>query len=146
MKKFIFTLDKVLNLKKQLLDVMTNELIMLNVELKQIEEEIENLNKLYAERDAQMVEELKAGVSPEKIMSYKNFFKSLYLNQNGLSKKKSDCENRIYNKKEELIQLKSEISGYEKLKEKQKSEYQKALQKMDELLIEEFVNKSTIAQ
>jgi hypothetical protein len=59
--------------------------------------------------------------------------------------RKEEVERKISIKKEEIIKLKIDISGLDKLKEKQKEEYDKHLQKQQELEVEEYINQTCTA-
>ncbi len=146
MKKFTFSLEKVLNVKQQMLDVKKNEILQLQHKVKEIEEEEENIKLEFQEYDKQMRTELENGTSPQKIMTYKNYFNSLMRREKELAKQKQQVKLIIEEKQSELVALKSEISGLEKLEENQRGEYEKLLKKSQERDIEEYVNQKSAAQ
>lgn len=142
MKKFVFSLEKVLGLKNQMLDVLINEQIQLQNQLKLIEQEIEDLKSIQNQCNEELIELLSTGICSQQIMSYKIYFSSLGQQIVAAMKRRNIWEDAVKRKKDELITMKSEISGYEKLKEKQKETYRVANQKAQELVIEEFVSQS----
>lgn len=145
MTKFVFSLEKVLNLKQQLLDVQVNEMMQLQDRLKLIVAEIEQLNERFQKYNRELNEQLKTGIEPQKVMAYKMYFHDINQKTNACNQRKEEVEAQITRKKEEMIALKTDISGLEKLKEKQREEYNFSLQKQQELEVEEFVNRTSAA-
>lgn len=145
MKKFVFSLEKVLNLKQQLLDVEINEMALLQEKLEQILGEIRQLNAAFQKYNKELNEEMSIGIGPREVMVYKMYFHEITQKTNGCAKRKKGVEEEIALKKEELIALKTDISGLEKLREKQRAEYEALLHKQQELEVEEYVNRNCSA-
>ena len=146
MKKFVFSLEKVLNVKQQMLEVKKNEILQLQMKIKEIENEEDNIKLEFNEYDKQMKGELEKGTSPQNVMTYKVYFNSLIRREKELAKEKERYKEIIMQHQEELVKLKSEISGLEKLKEKQRAEYDKLVRKTQERDIEEYINQISAAQ
>lgn len=140
MKKFIFSLEKVLGFKQQTLDVKKNELSAMQSKLHELEQEIDDLNRKFTLYNQQMVEAMKEGLSASDISVYKMYFNVLNKKIKKLIEEKSTVLDLISHKKDEIVQVNSEISGFEKLRDKQFAEYMKQVQKSQELAIEEFVS------
>ncbi|HHV31923.1 MAG: flagellar export protein FliJ [Ruminococcaceae bacterium] len=140
MKKFIFSLEKVLGFKQQTLDVKKNELSAMQSKLHELEQEIDDLNRKFTLYNQQMVEAMKEGLSASDISVYKMYFNVLNKKIKKLIEEKSMVLDLISHKKDEIVQVNSEISGFEKLRDKQFAEYMKQVQKSQELAIEEFVS------
>lgn len=140
MKKFVFSLEKVLDFKKQMLDVKKNELATMMMQLHEIEQKIEELNRDFAVSNQKMIFEMQQGLTPKDIEIYKVYFNSVNQNIKKLTLQKMQQLNLIELKKQEIVELNSDISGLEKLKDKQLQLYFKAAQKAEELAIEEFVS------
>jgi len=140
MKKFVFSLEKVLNFKKQTLDVKKGELGNLQLQLREIEQKIEDLSNQFAVNNQTMILEMQEGLTPKDIEIYKIYFNSVNQNLKKLTGEKIQLLNLIEEKKKEIVELNSEISGFERLKDKQLELYFKAARKADELAIEEFVS------
>lgn len=140
MKKFVFSLEKVLDFKKQMLDVKKNELATMMMQLHEIEQKIEELNHDFAVSNQKMIFEMQQGLTPKDIEIYKVYFNSVNQNIKKLTLQKMQQLNLIELKKQEIVELNSDISGLEKLKDKQLQLYFKAAQKAEELAIEEFVS------
>jgi len=142
MKKFIFSLEKVLDFKQQTLDVKKNEIAVLQAKLHELEKEIEALNEKFIISNDRMKKEMQQGISQNDVAIYKMYFGTLNQKIQKLQQDKGQLFEIIMQKKSELIQINSEISGFEKLKEKQFTEYSKIKQKSDELAIDEFVSQA----
>jgi flagellar export protein FliJ len=142
MKKFVFSLEKVLNLKQQLLDVQVNEMMLLQERLKQIVTEIQQLNETFHKYNNELNEQMRTGIGPHEVMVYKMYFHDITQKTNGCLRRKEEVERKIFLKKEEMIALKTDISGLERLEEKQREEYNALLHKQQELEVEEYVNRT----
>ena len=142
MKKFIFSLEKVLDFKQQSLDVKKNEIAVLQAKLHELEEEIEALNEKFIISNGRMKKEMQQGITQNDVAIYKMYFSTLNVQIQKLLQDKEQLFEVITQKKSELIQINSEISGFEKLKDKQFTEYSKIKQKSDELAIDEFVSQA----
>ncbi|HEX2985411.1 MAG TPA: flagellar export protein FliJ [Caproiciproducens sp.] len=145
MKKFSFSLEKVLDFKQQALEVKKNELSVLQMKLQDIESEIEDLNRRFVESNRQMAEKMRTGLNTSEILVYKTYFDTLNRGIEKLKQEKARMEQIISDKKAEIVAANSEISGLEKLKEKQLAEYRKNVQKAEEQAIEEFVSQARVA-
>lgn len=140
MKKFVFTLEKVLSVKEQMYEVKRGELSILNQRLGDIETRIEDNKKEYKRYNEEVNEKLRAGTTASSIEAYKRYFVVLDNEAQRLEGEKIEMQNQINEKQAEVLEVKTEISGLEKLREKQFAEYNKGLQKAQEREIEEFVS------
>lgn len=145
MKKFIFTLEKVLSFKQQTLDIQKNELLQLQMKRMEIEKEINSLNDLFAETNRKMQEELQTGMNASDITIYKTYFNILNQKILKLVEDKSKLQEIIAQKKTEIIAINSDISGLEKLRDKQLAAYLEICRKSEELAIDEYVNQTRSA-
>lgn len=140
MKKFVFSLEKVHNFKQQTLDVKKNELAGMNAQLMELENKIAELNRKFKESNQKMVTEMEMGITPKDIAIYKSYFNQINIQIKKLTVEKLQLMQIIEQKKQEIVSLNSEISGLERLKDKQLEFYNKTVQKAEELAIEEFVS------
>ena len=62
MKKFIFSLEKVLDFKQQTLDIKKNEIAVLQAKLHELEKEIESLNEKFIISNGRMKQEMQQGL------------------------------------------------------------------------------------
>ena len=142
MKKFAFSLEKVLQFKEQTLESKNNEMLRLQNELRELEGKIDTCNQKFYETNQRMVAELETGLSALDIASYKAFLHEITLKTKKFLRQKTDLVNFIEQKMAVIIALKTDISGLNNLKDKKLAEYNKLSQKEQELQIEEFVTKS----
>ncbi|XOQ49336.1 MAG: flagellar export protein FliJ [Eubacteriales bacterium] len=142
MKKFIFSLEKVLSFKQQTLDIQKNELLQMQTKLAEIKKEINTLNSLFAETNQKMKKELQTGLNASDMSIYKAYFNTLNQKILRLVEDKSKMLEAIAQKKADIIALNSDISGLEKLRDKQLAAYLEAFRKREELAIDEFVNRT----
>ena len=140
MKKFMFSLEKVLSFKQQTLNVKMNELGLFQMKLLELEKEINDLNKKFADTNQVMVKSLQTGLSSNDLAVYKLYFNTLNQKIQKLIEDKNRLSDIIAQKKADIIAINSEISGLEKLREKQLAEYLKVVQKSNELAMDEYVN------
>lgn len=144
MKKFNFSLEKVLQLKNQILKSLKNDLGNLQLQLRLKEDDIQNLKNKFKATDEVYVKKSLVSIQPDEIRFYKDYMDSLV---NQIKKHEDEKEiilKKIEKKKQEIINMNIEISSIEKLKEKKLEQYNKDLQKIEELFIEEFVSTSSV--
>lgn len=139
MKKFAFSLDKVLAYKQQTLDIKKNELASLQMKLIDLEREIDALNNQFTATNRKMVEELQKGLNASDIVIYKTYFNTLNQKILKLIDQKKQFLDIIAQKKIDIVSINSEISGLEKLRDKQLAEYLKSVQKSEELAMDEYI-------
>jgi len=142
MKKFAFSLEKVLSFKQQTLDIKKNELALLQMKLMDLEKEIDALNDQFTVTNRRMVEELQKGLNTSDMLIYKTYFNTLNQKILKLIDQKKQLLDIIAQKKTDIIAVNSEISGLEKLRDKQLTEYVKQVQKNEELAMDEYVGQA----
>ena len=139
MKKFVFTLEKVLNYKKQILDVKKSEMAQLQTKLKELEEEIRALELRSQELSRSLAARLQSGIATSEAADCKTFQTELIRKIQKLLGKKQQLLELISLKRQEIVRMNSEISGLERLKDKQMDNYRKLSGKEQERSVEEFV-------
>lgn len=144
MKKFKFSLEKILQLKEQFLKNLKNDLSTLQMLLREKEKEIELLWIKYNDSDKKYKDKSSQSILPYEIKFYKDYMNSLLSSIKKEEEEKELILKKIEIKKQEIINLNIEISSIEKLKEKKLIKYNYQVQKMEETLIEEFVSSSTV--
>lgn len=143
MKKFKFSLEKILQLKEQILKNLKNDLSFLQLALKEKEAEIQDLLSKYYKTDNEYKERSSKSIMPYEIAQYKDYMSYILNMIKKKEEEKSVIIKKIEAKKQEIINMNIEISTLEKLKEKKLIKYNYNVQKMEEILIEEFVSNST---
>lgn len=129
MKKFKFSLDRILSFKETLLDKEKLALAALRTELAQIEAEIENVQLQVAQLESEKQNKAQTGTTvfelkklEFQIESSRSILKDLYT-------KKEIKQIEVAQQLKVVVSVKSEVQGLEKLNEKQLEEYNYALAK-----------------
>jgi flagellar FliJ protein len=144
MKKFVFSLEKVLGYKQQLLGMLKNELSALQAHRLEIIGQIEQANQEFDNTNQTLIVKMKEGMTRREIASYKNFLAAVNRRIVSLTENLRAVEQQITAKQQEIIQMNSDISGLERIKEHQLTAYRYQAQKEQELLIEEFVSHTSV--
>lgn len=143
MKKFQFTLAKLLSYKEQVLQKEKNDLAELRRQQMVMADEKQEIIALCSTKNDEFISKSKNGLTMLEIAMQKTFINSLH---ESIHLKQSEIEKmevRIQKQLEIVIEATKEISSIEKLKEKQLDEYKKKDQKEQELFIEEFVSNAS---
>ena len=144
MKKFVFSLQKVLELKKQLVENMKIELTNLNRECDKIDIFIKSLKIKFKEIEKEYVEKSYKSISAGEMLYYKMLSESFLIQIENKENEKEIVLKKITNKRQEIISMNTEISSLEKLKEKELEKHNKECLRKEELFIEEFVSNKTM--
>lgn len=140
MKKFIFSLEKVLSYKRQILGLLKSELSRLQVQQNEIQRKIEDTNHEFKVTSQKLTDEMRDGLSSHTIAVYKGYLDKLNRKVLSLLKERQKLSDAITAKQREIVQMNSDISGLERLKDKQFGEYSVQERKEQETFIEEFVS------
>ncbi|MEL7605208.1 MAG: flagellar export protein FliJ [Sedimentibacter saalensis] len=145
MKKFSFSLQKVLEIKEQVLENLKVELSNLNHDYKEVENEIEIMKNKYSDINIEFSEKSSVSISVGEMSYYKMLLSSILRKIENKEEEKEKILKKIEDKRHEIVSKNVEISSLEKLREKELEKYNSALAKSEELFIEEFVsNKSMV--
>lgn len=139
MKKFVFSLEKVLNYKAQVEESLRNEHAAALRDIRVKEEEIEGLEQ---SRQSYMDEYNKNrdGVcDPNSLSAYNMYFLRMEHQIQEETMKLAALQEVEVECREKVLEAKKERASLEMLKEKKIKEYKAAEQKAEELMIEEFV-------
>lgn len=142
MKKFYFSLQKVLEIKEQILKNLKSELNNLNQQLKNIEHEIASLLEKYDETNKEFNEKSSISITVGEMSYYKMYMSSMLRYVEKKEDDKVQLNKKIESKRREIINMNIEISSLEKLREKELLKYNEVLMKSEEIFIDEFVTNS----
>lgn len=145
MKKFIFSLQKVLEIKEQLLENMKIELANLNHEYKSLKSIIKNLQAKFRDIDNEYIEKTYKSISIGEISYYKMLGQSILIQIENKEEESEILLMKIAVKRQEIINMNVEISSLTNIKEKELEKYNKECLKKEEIFIEEFVSNKTMA-
>ncbi len=139
MKKFFFALETVLSYKEQALDGLKGEHARILAKVRGCERAIEMLEEERRLCALEFQEHRIKGMTIGEAHTYEGYLDSLririHMKRHQLAKLREEEEA----KRNEVVEAKKETSSIDKLKEKKRAEYDKAVQKEDESFIEEFV-------
>lgn len=145
MKKFSFPLDTVLSYKTEVLESIRNEHGKILKRVSDQETYIEELNRRYREYNQEFNEKKRTGISIINAQMYEMYLRELEHDIKLETRKLAALQAEAEKKRLEVVEAKKETSSIEKLKEKKIEQYRKDLQKNEELIIEEFVSNSRMA-
>lgn len=140
MKKFNFSLQKVLEIKGQILENLKIELSILYNDLKIIDGAISNLMMQFSDIEKEFLEKSSVSVSVGEMFYKKTLMSSILKQVEYKEREKEIVLSKIEAKRHEIINMNREISSLEKLRDNELEKYKKASLKNEEIFIEEFVS------
>lgn len=142
MKKFQFSLDKLLNFKQQMLQKEKNELARLRSEQEQCRDERQKMLRNAEQANRRFNEDFQNGMAMAEVTLRKGYINGCHQQAKVLENTIARYEQMIQNQLQVVVEATKEVSTIEKLKEKQWEEYKMASQKAEEAFIEEYVSHS----
>lgn len=142
MKRFQFTLAKLLGYKQQVLDREKNSLAHLRRQQQQLADQKAELEQRLNISNSEFCIKSAKGMTVVQIAIFKDYLKSLCEQIKELEAAIEEFEQKIQKQLAVVIEATKEVSSLEKLEDKQLEEYNFKVQKADEKFIEEYVNNS----
>lgn len=139
MKKFRFSLETVLDYKRQVLDALRAEHGAILARVKRQEELIERLEADYHALAGEFNQRKAEGISILDAMKYEQYLRSSERQLEEAYAHLAQLRKQEEEKRGEVVEARKETSSIEKLREKKLEGYNKAVQKAEEALIDEFV-------
>lgn len=143
MKKFEFSLNKLMGYKKQVLDREKNSLAHLRMQQQQMQEEKEQLEARLKKSADEFRELSSKGITVMQITMFKGYHQSLRMQIADLRLAIEEMEKKVQKQLGVVIDATKEVSSLEKLEEKQLEEYKAKVAKAEEQFISEYVMNST---
>ena len=140
MKKFNFPLQKVLDYRKQLLEVERNKLKLINAKILDIEQKRMELNREYEIKNSQFEEDAKNGLQAMEYQTRLDYLTSLLEEDSKLLSLLKRIEKQQEEQTKVVIKSNQNVLILERLKGKKIEEYNKDILKDAEKMIDEFVN------
>ena len=144
MKKFKFTLGRMLDYKDQLLDEEKNKLALLRKKKQEIDDHIESLLRELDKISVTMRQEQERGITAFQLLSYESQRTNIRRQIEQLKKEQALAKLEVKRQVQVVVQATLEVSKLDKLQDKQLEEYRKMVMKAEELEIEEFVSSRRI--
>lgn len=140
MKKFAFSLQKMYDYKKQILESEKNILMGLRREKNEYIYRLETLTKNMNEVRIKSGEEVLKGTTAARLMYYSMQMDGIKREQTQIKYEINLMDMRIEKQRRKVVTLSQDVFGLEKLREEQKSEYDHLVAKENENNIEEFLS------
>ncbi len=140
MKKFKFGLDSVLSYKQQVLDALRGEHAAILARVRAQEDVLEAVWQDYRDCNEEYRQRKAEGLTIMDAMVYQNGLRVLERDIQRETEKLEKLRKTEEAKRQEVVNAKIDTSSIEKLKEHKLEDYNKAVQKSEENLIDEFVS------
>lgn len=145
MKKFQFSLDTVLSYKQQVLDAVKAEHALALARVHAQEEVLEDLWSRYRACNEEYRARKAEGMTIIDATFYQNGLRALEADIQRETDRLEELRAQEEAKRSEMIEAKVDTSSLEKLKGKKQELYQKAVQKDEEQLIDEFISAARVS-
>lgn len=145
MKRFQFSLEKMLDYKNQVLRNEKNKLAELRQKLDRLVETLNVLREEYARCNRELNEKVQEGITPQDALLRKNYLNTLNDRIKMQMQQVKLAEIRVNDQVAVVVKVSQDISTLEKLKERQYEEYLLEESKEVQLLIEEFVANASLS-
>ena len=146
MKKFRFSLETVMEYKQQVLDSLQAEHGAILAKVREQEEYIEVLEADYRSLSGEFNQRKMEGLSVLDAIKYEQYLRSSERQIEEAYEQLAKLRKQAEKKRAEVVEAKKETSSIEKLREKKLENYNKAVQKSEENLIDEFVTTKRIME
>ena len=144
MKKFKFALDSVLSYKQQVLDALKGEHAAILAQVREQEDRLEAVWQDYRAYNEEYCQRKAEGISIADAMIYQSGLRALERDIQRETDRLQELRKQEEAKRQEMVEAKIDTSSIEKLKEHKLEDYNKAVQKAEENLIDEFVSSRRI--
>ena len=144
MKKFRFSLETVLDYKQEVLSALQTEHAAILARVHAQEDLLEELENYYSELDAEFTERKLEGITILDAMQYEQYLRATERQIEEAVEILKQLQAEAEAKRLEVVEAKKDTSSIEKLREKKLDSYNKAVQKSEELIIEEFVTTARV--
>ena len=140
MKKFKFSLDSVLSYKQQVLDSLKGEHAAILAEVRAQEDVLEGVWQDYRDCNEEYRQRKLEGITVADAMFYQNGLRALEAEIERETAALEELRKKEEAKRQQVVNAKIDTSSIEKLREHKLEDYNKAVQKAEENLIDEFVS------
>ncbi len=140
MKKFHFSLDTVLSYKQQRLELLQSEHSILMGRVRTAEQYLARLRQQYRDEMQAYQEDTLVGMSITEARLRQSGFRALERDIQAAEQALEECRAEAEEKRLEVVSAKQETTSIEKLEQKKKEAYRKAVTKDSEIFIDEFVS------
>jgi len=142
MKKFKFSLETVLDYKQQVLDALRAEHGAILAQVRDQEEVLRRLEEQYRQSNDDFTRRKMEGMTISEALGFEQYLRMEEYRIEVETEKLRELQKKEEAKRAQVLETKLETSSIEKLRERKLDSYHKAVQKAEELQIEEFVSTS----
>lgn len=146
MKKFRFSLETVLEYKQQVLESLQAEHGAILARIREQEAYIEGIEAAYRHLNGEFNRRKSEGISILDAMKYEQYLRAREREIEEAYSALRDLQEQEEAKRNQVVEAKKETSSIEKLREKKLEVYNKAVQKSEEALIDEFVTTKRVME
>lgn len=146
MKKFHFTLDKMLRYKDSILEEEKNRLMQIRAEKNAVDTRIEKAEADLVQLDQERCEKASQGISVFELRTYAYHIENTNRHIKALIEEQEKLEKQIAKQLAVVIERTQEVSGLEKLRDKQREEYNQSVMKEEQENIMEMVTSKYIRE
>lgn len=140
MKNYVFSLQKIRDYKQQMLNKEKNTLLGLRNEKTGLEKQKEHLFDELKSITEKYNQDIARGTNAMNLRLFQYSKENILREQNEIEKQMMFLDTYIERQRKVVMKLSQELTGYDKLEEKQFNLYNQKLAKEAETLIEEFVS------
>ena len=140
MKKFVFSMQKMYDYKKQILESEKNILMSLRREKNEYEQRLENLALTMDDIRHKSLDAVSKGTTASKLMFYSMQMDGIKREQTEVKYHINLTEMKIEKQRRKVVALSQDVSGLDKLEAEQRDEYNHLAMKENETFIEEFLS------
>jgi len=140
MKKFRFSLETVLDYKQQVLSSLQTEHGLILSQVRSQEDLLEEMEAQYQALDAEFGQKKLEGIAILDAMRYEQYLRAMERQIQAAALRLEELRRQEEAKRMQVVSAKQDTSSIEKLKEKKLDSYNKAVQKNEEAMIDEFVS------
>ena len=140
MKKFRFSLETVLDYKQQALDSLRAEHGAILAQVRAQEQAVQALEEEHRRADDEFTQRKLEGINVLDALNFEQYLRAVERRLQTEHQKLEALERQEEKKRSQVVEARKETATIEKLKEHKLEDYRKAVQKAEELQIEEFVS------
>lgn len=139
MKKFQFTMRKILDLKNNILETEKNRLAQLKEAQRRIESEIEALEGAMRDISLEMLAAQSEGVTIAELIAYNARRANIRMQLEELALRLADAVKSVDRQTQIVVEASREVSKFEKVEERQYELYREVEKKAESARVEELV-------
>ncbi len=139
MRKFQFTMRRILDLKNNILDAEKNRLSQLQEEQRKIEREIEALELAMQDISREMLDAQSEGVTVAELIAYNARRANIRMQLEELALRLTDAKKSVDRQMQVVAEASREVSKFEKVEERQYEVYRESEKKAETARVEELV-------